>query len=134
MRFVLVMSSAGHASKGEGLLPDRGRVQLGCRFAALDVFIQDGRHVCFRDFGVPGGVRVDNHGWSLLARAEAGRTADKDFTRHHTLLHEAHVKGHEKGGGSGATAGGFWMAWGTSIGADDDVIFGLRHEFSFYGR
>ena len=84
--------------KEEGLLPDRVGIQLGCRLAALDVFVQDCRHVRFRHFGVPGGVRIDNHGWSLLARAKAGRPADKDFTWRHTLLHEAHIKGHEKRG------------------------------------
>ena len=66
-----------------------------------------------------------------IAGAEAGGTAHEDFAWGHALLHEAHVKGHEERGRSGAAAGGFGMAWGTGVGADDDVILGLRHGFSF---
>ena len=80
------------------LLPYGIRVQLRCRLAALDMLVEDRRHVRFRDFGVPRRIRIDDDGWSLLAGAEAGRTADEDFARRHTFLHEAHVKGHEEGG------------------------------------
>ena len=49
------------------LLPHRVRIQFRHRLAALDVLVQDRRHIRFRHFGAPGGVRVDDDGWSLLA-------------------------------------------------------------------
>src|SRR6185295_17857780 len=115
------------------LLPDCVWIQLCDRLSTLDVLIDDRRHVGFRHFGVPGGVRIDDDGRSLLAGAEARRTADEHFTGSHTLLHEADVKGHEEGGCSGATAGRLRVPRGPRIGADDDVMFRLWHACSFVG-
>src|SRR4029079_5153952 len=115
------------------LFPDCVRVQLRNRLPTLDVLINNGGHVGFRHFGVPGGVRIDDDGRSLLAGAKARGTADENLTGSHALLHEADVKGHEEGGCSGATAGRLRVAWRPGVGADDNVMFRLWHACSFVG-
>src|SRR4029077_13725219 len=115
------------------LFPHRVGIQFRERLAALDVLVQDRRHIRFRHFGVPGCVRIDDDSWSLLAGAEAGGAADEDLTRSYALLHETDVKGHEEGSCSGAAARGLRVAWRTSVGADDDVILRFRHGFFFDG-
>src|SRR5437867_12576247 len=83
---------------GTTLFPDCVRVQFCDGLSALDVLVQDRRHVRFRHFGVPGSVWIDDDGRPLLAGAEARRAADEDVARGHALLHEACIRGHEEAG------------------------------------
>ncbi|SLM42496.1 hypothetical protein NSND_50883 [Nitrospira sp. ND1] len=109
------------------LLPDRIRVQLRRRFAALDVLIENRSDIGFSDFRIPGVVRVHHDGRSLLAGAEAGGAGDEDFARHDAALHEAHVKGHQQLRRALAAAGGFRVARRTGVCADKDMIFRFWH-------
>src|SRR5437868_2088567 len=112
-------------SLGLFLLPHRVWIQFRNRLPTLDVFIDNSGHIRFRHLGVPGRVRINDDGRSLLAGAQAGGTADEHVTRGYALLHEADIKGHEERGCSGATAGRLRVAWGPGVGADDNVMFRL---------
>ncbi|SLM49772.1 protein of unknown function [Nitrospira japonica] len=96
------------------------------------MFVEDRGDVRFRDFGIPGAIRIHDDRWALLAGAEAGRPADQHFPRHDATLHQAHIERHEQLRRALAAAGGFWVTRRPGVGADDDVIFRLRHECSFF--
>src|SRR5574341_792750 len=113
------------------LLPDCIRIQLLHRLTALDVLIEDGGYIGFGNLRVPGAVRIDHDGRSLLAGAETGRAAHENVCRHHAALHHAHVKRHQQLCGALAPARWFGMTGRAGVGTNDDVIFRFWHANSF---